>query len=159
MIHGPIWSAPSPSHFSGPYPKPRVGDDAEKTNTKRENEMNTESIIESRSVERVGTITLARVVDFEAVAAAAPDGKISVEDLKNAGDFVVRIQPNGRGAEQVTVPVESSEAGVSFLNGFECAVALKKKGPRKEKKAVDPSERKAAAERAKAKKAAAKPKK
>jgi len=95
--------------------------------------METEQKIETREVDRTAKLTLLRVTDYEALAAAAPDGKISLEDLQNGGTFAIRVEPNGRDAKPTRVEVNNAEAGRAWLEGFEYAVALKKKGPRKPK--------------------------
>jgi hypothetical protein len=117
--------------------------------------MQTQNTIATKEIDRVGTISLLREVDFVKLAEEAEDGKLTVEQLQNSGDFVVEIKPSGRDAKTVRVPQESEAAGRAFMSGFECAVSLKKKSPRKDKKPVDPEARKAAAAAAKKKKAAA----
>lgn len=91
----------------------------------------TEYTLRTVPVERVATIKLVRVVDLEKIAAESTDGMISVEALQTAGDYVVIIQPNGRGAEPVRCDVADEVAGATFIDGFLAAVNLKKKGPRK----------------------------
>jgi len=95
--------------------------------------MQTESTIHTLAVERVATLALVRVVDFEKIAAESTDGSITVEALQNAGDFEVAITPNGRNAESIRKPVASEAAGLAWIDGFVACANLKKKGPRKPK--------------------------
>ncbi len=93
--------------------------------------MQTESTIDTRLVERTAKISLVRVVDFEKIAADHPDGTLTVEELQQAGDFVVVIDPNGKGAKQQRHAVPNAEAGGMWLDGFTACADLKKKGVRK----------------------------
>ena len=93
--------------------------------------METKSEVETREVERTGTLRLVRIVDFDKIANQHPGATIPKEALQTAGTYAIEIQPNGRGAEPQRVAVASAVAGKSWLDGFEAAVALKKKGPRK----------------------------
>jgi hypothetical protein len=114
--------------------------------------MQTESTLDTRAVERTAKLSLVRVVDFDALADAHPDGSIPVEALQNAGDFVVVIDPNGRDAKQLRISVENAAAGSSFLDGFEACAKLKARPP---KTAAEKAAAKKKREAAKKKKAAA----
>src|SRR5690606_23004987 len=75
-----------------------------------------------------GVLVLTRVVDFEAIAAKSEDGRISVDDLKNAGSFTVRYSP--KKGDPSEYPVESATAGDAFISGFLAAEGLRKRGGR-----------------------------
>ena len=91
----------------------------------------TKTTIDQREVERTGTLRLMRVVDFDKIAKAHPNGTIPVEALQTMGTYQVEITPNGRGAKALYIDVADANAGAAWMDGFESAVLLKKKGPRK----------------------------
>lgn len=109
--------------------------------------MQTESTIKKITLERVATVSLLRAIDIEEIAKSAVDGMIPADLLANAGEFIAQVEPNGRGAVPIRHPVKNELEGLAFLAGFEAAVSLKKKSPRKEK---TPAEKKAAAAKKKA---------
>jgi len=119
--------------------------------------MQTESIVVSTVVERVATIKIVRVVDFEKIA-HENGGAVSLEALKTAGDFVVVIEPTGKGAEPERIDCEHEAAATSFVDGFKRCADLKRKGPRKPKTPAEAAKAKQAREAKKAAKPkAAKP--
>ena len=91
-----------------------------------------ETTIETRTVERVGSMSLVRSIDFDALKAAAVDGNISTDAL-DGGDFVIVVTPSKRGAKASRVKVTDQAAGAAFLDGAEFVTALRKSGPRKPK--------------------------
>jgi hypothetical protein len=89
--------------------------------------MPTESIEDTRTVERTATLKLVRVVDYEKLA-EENGGSVTIEALKTAGDFEIVIEPNGRDAKSKRIPVADAGAGAAWLDGFEAAA--KGKGSR-----------------------------
>lgn len=90
----------------------------------------TESVIDTRNVDRVATLRLVRVVDFEALA-EANGGSVTKEQIQTAGDFEVVIQPNGRDASEIRWAVENIGEGNALINGFVACAELKRNKPRK----------------------------
>lgn len=90
----------------------------------------TETTIGTDAVERVATLRLVRVVDYEKLA-EENGGQVTTEQIKTAGDFQIVIQPNGRGAKEARYPVGSEVEGNAFLTGFRAYAELKKRKPRK----------------------------
>lgn len=113
--------------------------------------METESTIDTRTVERTATLKLARVVDYEKIA-EENGGSVSLEALKTAGEFVIVVEPNGRDAKTLRVNVPDEMSGRTWLDGFEACAELKRKGPRTPKtpaqKAAAKKKREAAAKKA-----------
>lgn len=99
--------------------------------------MPSEEIVTEMELERVGRITLKRVVDFDALAEGSPDAKVSIATLKEAGTYTVNIVPNGRNAKPVNRTVDNKACGLAYIQGVQDLLALKKKGPRKPKPKVD----------------------
>ena len=112
--------------------------------------METESILTTATVERVATLKLVRVVDYEKLA-EENGGSVSTDMIREAGKFEIVIVPNGRDAKTIRQPVASHLAGTSFLDGFEACAELKRKGPRTPKtpaqKAAAKKKREAAAKK------------
>lgn len=119
--------------------------------------METESTVDTRTVERTAVLTLVRVVDFEKIAEES-GGSVSVEAIRTAGNFVVIVEPNGRDAKAHRVNVADEDAGANWLDGFEACAALKRKKPRTPKtpaeKAAAKKKRETAAKKAAVKAAA-----
>lgn len=88
---------------------------------------NTETVIETVTVDRVGTLQIVQTVDFAALVEASTDGKISIDDLTAGGTWGVKLTPNGKGKEPVTFPVEDEDFAKVFLSGFLACVDARKK--------------------------------
>lgn len=110
--------------------------------------MNTESTIATKSIDRVAELALVRVVDFERIAKEAVDGKITVEALQAAGDFVVVIRPNGRNASEKRVKVASHVTGAAWLDGFVACAELRKRVPKTREEKEDAKKKREAAKQA-----------
>lgn len=90
--------------------------------------MKTENTLKTVTIERVGTLTLSRVIDFAKIAANAEDGKVDASLLTEGGDFMVKLTPTGRDPEPVEWEVSGEAEGLTFMQGFEaCADAKKRK--------------------------------
>ncbi len=90
----------------------------------------TESVIDTREIERVATVRLVRVVDFEALA-EANGGSVTKEQIQTAGDYEVVVTPNGRDAKEIRRNVGSLAEGNAMINGFALCADVKKNKPRK----------------------------
>ncbi len=89
----------------------------------------TESVIGTYDVDRVATLRLVRVVDYEALA-ESHGGSVTKEQIQNAGDYEVVIEPNARDSKEIRRGVESRGEGLAFMAGFEACADLKKRKPR-----------------------------
>lgn len=107
--------------------------------------MATENTIHALTIPRYGEIKIVRVVDFEKIAAVADDGRISVADLRNAGDFVVSITPSGRNPTERRIDCDDASIARAFCDGFVAAATLKVRAPKTaEEKAAAKAKREAA---------------
>ncbi len=91
--------------------------------------METETTLETHVVEKVGTLKILRVFDFEALAKEYPDS-IPTEALRDAGAYTVEIQPKGRGVDSIRVRVASPSEGEAYLEGFDRCARLLRRKPR-----------------------------
>lgn len=94
--------------------------------------MKSQNTVETRDIDRVGKLSVLRVIDLDKLAEThRANGAVPVEHLQTAGEHFVEIALNKRGAEPTLVKVASAAEGVAYLDGFQAAIDLKKKGPRK----------------------------
>lgn len=91
--------------------------------------MKTENVLETVTIARTGTLTLARVIDFAKIAAeASEDGKVDASLLTEGGNFTVKLVTTGRDPDTYEWSVEDYESGKAFMRGFEaCADARSRK--------------------------------
>lgn len=90
-----------------------------------------EQVLETKTIERAATLRVLRVVNFEELADKATTIEEMREAMKAGGTFTFEVQPNGRGADALRVPVPSAEFGAAMIAGFVLAIEMKKKGTRK----------------------------
>jgi hypothetical protein len=89
--------------------------------------MKTENNLGSVTVERVGTLTTLRTIDFQKLADESPDGKIDASLLVNGGDFSVRLTPTAKDSDPVDFPCDSKAGADAFVAGFvACANSRKR---------------------------------
>lgn len=92
--------------------------------------MKTENVLSTTKIERVGTVSITRVIDFAKLAKASKDGRIDVEALTSGGDWGVKVQPLNKSKEAVTHDVAGQSEADAFIAGMMAVSALKARGPR-----------------------------